>query len=201
MLGTVLRGGTWWRWVCAQWWHLVAGPLRHAGGRGSMGFYSKRRCPHVSVTWGGASCPRYSREGDLAGEGLAPALPTLRALQQDADPRGPRRGKSGRPRSRTAVLRRAGLCHRERAARLRAAPCTAPLCHTVTRLSLLPSQHDGQPYCHKPCYGILFGPKGECWGCGGRGDARPNPITTAVHVPPCRRQHRSRGQLHLRQRP
>ncbi|XP_027426676.1 cysteine-rich protein 2 isoform X1 [Zalophus californianus] len=21
-------------------------------------------------------------------------------------------------------------------------------------------QHDGQPYCHKPCYGILFGPKG-----------------------------------------
>ncbi|OWK08933.1 CRIP2, partial [Cervus elaphus hippelaphus] len=20
--------------------------------------------------------------------------------------------------------------------------------------------HDGQPYCHKPCYGILFGPKG-----------------------------------------
>ncbi|XP_030660147.1 cysteine-rich protein 2 isoform X1 [Nomascus leucogenys] len=24
---------------------------------------------------------------------------------------------------------------------------------------LLP-QHDGQPYCHKPCYGILFGPKG-----------------------------------------
>ncbi|XP_015269840.1 PREDICTED: cysteine-rich protein 2, partial [Gekko japonicus] len=23
------------------------------------------------------------------------------------------------------------------------------------------AEHDGQPYCHKPCYGILFGPKGE----------------------------------------
>lgn len=32
----------------------------------------------------------------------------------------------------------------------------------VTRFSLCPAQHDGQPYCHKPCYGILFGPKGEC---------------------------------------
>ncbi|KAM7230413.1 hypothetical protein CapIbe_017903 [Capra ibex] len=23
------------------------------------------------------------------------------------------------------------------------------------------AEHDGQPYCHKPCYGILFGPKAE----------------------------------------
>lgn len=23
------------------------------------------------------------------------------------------------------------------------------------------SQHDGTPYCHKPCYAALFGPKGE----------------------------------------
>ncbi|NXC67700.1 CRIP2 protein, partial [Anhinga rufa] len=30
----------------------------------------------------------------------------------------------------------------------------------VTCFSLCPTQHDGQPYCHKPCYGILFGPKG-----------------------------------------
>ncbi|NXS14579.1 CRIP2 protein, partial [Neodrepanis coruscans] len=30
----------------------------------------------------------------------------------------------------------------------------------VTYFSLCPTQHDGQPYCHKPCYGILFGPKG-----------------------------------------
>lgn len=22
-------------------------------------------------------------------------------------------------------------------------------------------QHDGQPYCHKPCYAVLFGPKGK----------------------------------------
>ncbi|ERE65473.1 cysteine-rich protein 2 [Cricetulus griseus] len=22
------------------------------------------------------------------------------------------------------------------------------------------AEHDGQPYCHKSCYGILFGPKG-----------------------------------------
>ncbi|NXD02754.1 CRIP2 protein, partial [Certhia familiaris] len=31
------------------------------------------------------------------------------------------------------------------------------------------AEHDGQPYCHKPCYGILFGPKGECWGAHGVG--------------------------------
>lgn len=23
-------------------------------------------------------------------------------------------------------------------------------------------QHDGLPYCHKPCYATLFGPKGIC---------------------------------------
>lgn len=34
----------------------------------------------------------------------------------------------------------------------------------VTCFSPSPAQHDGQPYCHKPCYGILFGPKGECLG-------------------------------------
>lgn len=32
-------------------------------------------------------------------------------------------------------------------------------------LSMLPFfflfQHDGQPYCHKPCYAVLFGPKGN----------------------------------------
>lgn len=22
-------------------------------------------------------------------------------------------------------------------------------------------QHDGRPYCHKPCYAALFGPKGK----------------------------------------
>ncbi|XP_022614628.1 cysteine-rich protein 2-like, partial [Seriola dumerili] len=22
------------------------------------------------------------------------------------------------------------------------------------------AEHDGQPYCHKPCYAVLFGPKG-----------------------------------------
>uniref|UniRef100_A0A8C5PDU4 Cysteine-rich protein 2 n=1 Tax=Leptobrachium leishanense TaxID=445787 RepID=A0A8C5PDU4_9ANUR len=29
------------------------------------------------------------------------------------------------------------------------------------------AEHDGQPYCHKPCYGILFGPKGVNTGCVG----------------------------------
>lgn len=32
------------------------------------------------------------------------------------------------------------------------------LCHGVV-LSL--QQHDGRPYCHKPCYAALFGPKGK----------------------------------------
>lgn len=101
----------------------------------------------------------------------------------------------------------------------------------VTRFSLCPAQHDGQPYCHKPCYGILFGPKGECLqahGVGSRSggthptraaalDAHaiaqrghlpgachlPARVLTLLHLPPppCRSQHRSCGKLHLRQRP
>lgn len=62
-------------------------------------------------------------------------------------------------------------------------------------------QHDGQPYCHKPCYGILFGPKGECgqegWGWG----APPRPAPRHLAASPRRSEHWSRGQLHLRQRP
>ncbi|XP_010605657.2 cysteine-rich protein 2 isoform X2 [Fukomys damarensis] len=38
------------------------------------------------------------------------------------------------------------------------------------------AEHDGQPYCHKPCYGILFGPK-----------------ATSFH----RSEYWGRGQLHL----
>lgn len=34
----------------------------------------------------------------------------------------------------------------------------AKLRHLTLSLSL--SQHDGVPYCHIPCYGYLFGPKG-----------------------------------------
>lgn len=40
--------------------------------------------------------------------------------------------------------------------------------------SLCCPQHDGQPYCHKPCYGILFGPKGEYSGGRGHGDLFPS---------------------------
>lgn len=29
-----------------------------------------------------------------------------------------------------------------------------------TSLFFSVSQHDGAPYCHIPCYGYLFGPKG-----------------------------------------
>ncbi|XP_075469586.1 cysteine-rich protein 2-like [Ascaphus truei] len=29
------------------------------------------------------------------------------------------------------------------------------------------AEHDARPYCHKPCYGILFGPKGVNTGCVG----------------------------------
>lgn len=62
-------------------------------------------------------------------------------------------------------------------------------------------QHDGQPYCHKPCYGILFGPKGECgqggWDPGAQLPTAPPHLATFL----CRREHWSCGQLHLRQRP
>ncbi|XP_011838298.1 PREDICTED: cysteine-rich protein 2 isoform X1 [Mandrillus leucophaeus] len=39
------------------------------------------------------------------------------------------------------------------------------------------AEHDGQPYCHKPCYGILFGPKGEC------GQGGPH-VFPALPIPP-----------------
>uniref|UniRef100_A0A2K6EDF7 Cysteine rich protein 2 n=1 Tax=Macaca nemestrina TaxID=9545 RepID=A0A2K6EDF7_MACNE len=63
------------------------------------------------------------------------------------------------------------------------------------------AEHDGQPYCHKPCYGILFGPKGEC------GQGGPH-VFPALPIPPLflpptpvaslhRREHRRGGQLHL----
>lgn len=42
------------------------------------------------------------------------------------------------------------------------APSVAPAGEECLAPPCLRSQHDGQPYCHKPCYGILFGPKGEC---------------------------------------
>lgn len=64
-------------------------------------------------------------------------------------------------------------------------------------------QHDGQPYCHKPCYGILFGPKGEYGQEGGEpGAPSPSlcpPILSAAFL--CRSEYWSRGQLHLRQGP
>lgn len=73
------------------------------GAQGCLGIlYAEVMCPRGllrprHVCWGAGMtfppCPRSSREGDFAGEGLAPSLPTLRALQQDADPGGPRRGK------------------------------------------------------------------------------------------------------------
>lgn len=31
----------------------------------------------------------------------------------------------------------------------------------VVLIFLFTLQHDGQPYCHKPCYAVLFGPKGN----------------------------------------
>lgn len=31
----------------------------------------------------------------------------------------------------------------------------------IKRNSFCVLQHDGQPYCHKPCYAVLFGPKGK----------------------------------------
>lgn len=76
---------------------------RDAGGWGAQGclgiLYTEVMSPRGVLPLGmraGAAgvtlppCPRSSREGDFAGEGLAPSLPTLRALQQDADPGGPR---------------------------------------------------------------------------------------------------------------
>lgn len=33
-------------------------------------------------------------------------------------------------------------------------------CHVSHTSSSFSFQHDGRPYCHKPCYAALFGPKG-----------------------------------------
>ncbi|XP_006754074.2 PREDICTED: cysteine-rich protein 2 [Myotis davidii] len=56
-------------------------------------------------------------------------------------------------------------------------------------------QHDGQPYCHKPCYGILFGPKGV--NIGGAGSyiyekpAVEGPqVTGPIEVPVARAEER-----------
>lgn len=56
----------------------------------------------------------------------------------------------------------------------------------VTGFSLCPTQHDGQPYCHKPCYGILFGPKGECLGAYGVGTSALRGLPLSVLMPPPR---------------
>lgn len=37
--------------------------------------------------------------------------------------------------------------------------CRVLMCCTEEK-SFSVLQHDGQPYCHKPCYAVLFGPKG-----------------------------------------
>ncbi|XP_005988397.2 cysteine-rich protein 2 [Latimeria chalumnae] len=41
------------------------------------------------------------------------------------------------------------------------------------------AEHDGQPYCHKPCYGILFGPKGVNTGGVGSYIYDKNPVSEA----------------------
>lgn len=44
--------------------------------------------------------------------------------------------------------------------------------------SLSVLQHDGQPYCHKPCYAVLFGPKGM------KGDTGKKLICFQLHSDP-----------------
>ncbi|MED6237846.1 Cysteine-rich protein 2 [Ataeniobius toweri] len=43
------------------------------------------------------------------------------------------------------------------------------------------AEHDGQPYCHKPCYAVLFGPKGV--NTGGVGSYIYDKETSAVTQP------------------
>lgn len=50
-------------------------------------------CLRPALAWEGSParpgvilCPLPSREGDVSGQGLAPAMPALRALWEDADP-------------------------------------------------------------------------------------------------------------------
>uniref|UniRef100_A0A3P8V3D6 Cysteine-rich protein 2-like n=1 Tax=Cynoglossus semilaevis TaxID=244447 RepID=A0A3P8V3D6_CYNSE len=54
----------------------------------------------------------------------------------------------------------------------------------VAKSDFFPSQHDGTPYCHKPCYAALFGPKGV--NIGGAGsyvyDAPVNEAPAAVSM-------------------
>uniref|UniRef100_A0A8C4P1P6 LIM zinc-binding domain-containing protein n=1 Tax=Dromaius novaehollandiae TaxID=8790 RepID=A0A8C4P1P6_DRONO len=48
------------------------------------------------------------------------------------------------------------------------------------------AEHDGKPFCHKPCYATLFGPKGSCAIIRGRGgpDSAPRPAGSGIILQP-----------------
>lgn len=57
-------------------------------------------------------------------------------------------------------------------------------------------QHDGQPYCHKPCYAVLFGPKGTK---GGTGKKSICLVLVCLHRQLCSHEylHIYAGSLHV----
>lgn len=191
--GHVLRAGTWWQEPWGT--HQLRG-----GGRGPWGFIRRGDVPACWLRAGGDPLVPAAAEKvtSLGKDWHRPCLRCERC-SKTLTPGGHAevRAATPGPAPRCCAVPGCATARGQRGSAQRIAqPRGATQCH----VSLLPAQHDGQPYCHKPCYGILFGPKGECRGCGA-GGARPAHITTAVRVSPCRRQHRSRGQLHLRQRP
>lgn len=176
------------------------------------------------------SQPRAEDAGEASGAGLSRAVPRWlgspclceragQGWQEQLPPPGGSTGGAGVQVSPGDEQSGRGTCPGDRPS-----PGSPP---QVTRFSHCPAQHDGQPYCHKPCYGILFGPKGECLGVRGAGrrsgSTRPTLrgvsattqtprrlpeachllawVLTLLHLLPRRCQHRSCGKLHLRQGP
>lgn len=160
--GHVLRAGTWWQEPWGT--HQLRG-----GGRGPWGFIRRGDVPACWLRAGGDPLVPAAAEKvtSLGKDWHRPCLRCERC-SKTLTPGGHAevRAATPGPAPRCCAVPGCATARGQRGSAQRIAqPRGATQCH----VSLLPAQHDGQPYCHKPCYGILFGPKGECRGCGAGG--------------------------------
>lgn len=97
-----------------------------------------------------------SREGDVTGQRLAPAVPQVWEVQKGSVVWLPCRGETlswplNRRKKRNNLIKtyRVFVVHHF---------LQPHWCHSPVFLPF--PQHEGKPYCHKPCYAALFGPGG-----------------------------------------